>query len=147
MPGFQAWGFVVEFYLEVRSWKVSHWMLAVPLCPTPSSPHQIHTSPSRMAEWCLKLTGKEHVWTQANEKSTATCFNALHSLLIYTWFSWWLNGQESTCQCRRFGPNPWVMKIPWRRKWQPTPVFLPGKSHVQRSLVGYSHWVAESDMT
>ena len=34
----------------------------------------------------------------------------------------------------------WVRKIPWRRKWQPTPVFLPGKSHGQRSLVGYSPW-------
>ena len=36
--------------------------------------------------------------------------------------------------------NPWVRKIPWRRKWQPTPVFLPGKSHGQRSMVGYSPW-------
>ena len=36
--------------------------------------------------------------------------------------------------------NPWVRKIPWRRKWQPTPVFLPGKSYRQRSLVGYSPW-------
>jgi len=36
--------------------------------------------------------------------------------------------------------NPWVGKIPWRRKWQPTPVFLPGKSHEQRSLVGYIPW-------
>ena len=34
--------------------------------------------------------------------------------------------------------NPWVRKIPWRRKWQPTPVFLPGESHGQRSLAGYS---------
>ena len=34
--------------------------------------------------------------------------------------------------------RPWVKKIPWRRKWQPTPVFLPGQSHGQRSLVGYS---------
>ena len=34
--------------------------------------------------------------------------------------------------------NPWVGKIPWRRKWQPTPVFLSGKSHEQRSLAGYS---------
>ena len=38
------------------------------------------------------------------------------------------------------GFNPWVGKIPWRRKWQPTPVFLPGKVHGQRSLVGYSPW-------
>ena len=36
--------------------------------------------------------------------------------------------------------SPWVRKIPWRRKWQPTPVFWPGKSHGQRSLVGYSPW-------
>ena len=42
----------------------------------------------------------------------------------------------------------WVGKKPWRRAWQPTPVFLPGESHEQRSLVGYSHWACkESDMT
>ena len=51
---------------------------------------------------------------------------------------WWLNGKESTCQCRRQGFHPWVRKIPWRRKWQPTIVFLPGKPHEQRSLAGYS---------
>ena len=46
------------------------------------------------------------------------------------------------------GFNPWVCKIPWRRKWQPTPVFLPEKSHGQRSLEGYSPWGhTESDMT
>ena len=38
----------------------------------------------------------------------------------------------------RHGFYPWVRKIPWRRKWQPTPVFLPGKSHGQRRLTGYS---------
>ena len=44
--------------------------------------------------------------------------------------------------------NPWVGKIPWRRNWQTTPVFLPGKSHGQRSLVGYSPWGHnESEMT
>ena len=43
---------------------------------------------------------------------------------------------------------PWVRKIPWRRAWQPTPVFLPGESHGQRGLVGYSPWgCTESDMT
>ena len=46
------------------------------------------------------------------------------------------------------GCDPWVGKIPWRRKWQPTPVFLPGKSHGQRSLAGYSPWtLKESDTT
>ena len=54
--------------------------------------------------------------------------------------------KESTCnagdslQCRRPCFDSWVEKIPWRRKWQPTPVFLPGKSHGQRNLVGYSPW-------
>ena len=49
--------------------------------------------------------------------------------------------QGSIClQCGRPGFDPWVGKISWRRKWQPTPVLLPGKSHRQRSLVGYSPW-------
>ena len=51
--------------------------------------------------------------------------------------------KESTCQCRRLkicGLDPWVRKIPWRRKWQPTPVLLPGEAHGQRGLVGYSPW-------
>ena len=50
----------------------------------------------------------------------------------------WLSGKEPTCQCRRLRFDSWVGKIPWRRKWQPTPVFLPGGSHGQRSLAGYT---------
>ena len=41
-------------------------------------------------------------------------------------------------QCRRPRFDPWVRKIPWRREWLPTAVFLPGESHGQRSLAGYS---------
>ena len=56
--------------------------------------------------------------------------------------------KKYTCQCRRWGFEPWVRKIPWRRKWQPNPVFLPAKSHGQRSLTGYSSLVLkELDMT
>ena len=51
---------------------------------------------------------------------------------------WWLSGKESAHQCRRHTFDPWVGKIPWRRKWQPTVVFLPGKSYEQRSLVDCS---------
>ena len=53
------------------------------------------------------------------------------------------SGKESACQERRRKRHkfdPWVGKTPWRRKWQPTPVFLPGKSHGRRSLAGYSPW-------
>ena len=53
---------------------------------------------------------------------------------------WWLSSKEFCHPCRRLGFTPWVRKIPWRRKWQPTPVFLPGKSYGQRSLGGYSPW-------
>ena len=53
---------------------------------------------------------------------------------------WWFRGKEFTCQCRRHGFNPWVRRIPWRRKWQPTPVFLPGRLHWQKSLTGYCLW-------
>ena len=55
----------------------------------------------------------------------------------------WLSGKESTCNPRsrrRCGFDPWVRRILWRRKWQPTPVFLPEKSHGQRILLGYSPW-------
>ena len=49
-----------------------------------------------------------------------------------------ISGKEPACQCRRCGFDPWVGKISWRRAWQPTPIFLPGESHGQRSLAGYS---------
>ena len=55
----------------------------------------------------------------------------------------WLSSKESICKCRRHrrhGFDPWVRKIFWRRKWLPTPVFLPGESQGQSSLVGYSPW-------
>ena len=59
------------------------------------------------------------------------------------YITWWLSDKESACQCRRrkrCGFYPWVEKIPWGRKWQPTPVLLPARSHGQRRLMGYSPW-------
>ena len=59
-------------------------------------------------------------------------------------------GKESACHGGGTGDgfDSWVGKIPWKRKWQPTPVFFPGKPHGQRSLVGYSSKVSkESDTT
>ena len=61
--------------------------------------------------------------------------------VIHVGLPWWL--KESACQCRsyrRFRFNSCVRKITWRRKWQPTPVLLPGKSHGQRSLEAHSPW-------
>ena len=75
-------------------------------------------------------------------------YHSLSSCLSQDWgFPGGAGGKEPTCQCRRckrFKFYPLVRKIPWRRKWQSTPVFLPGESHGQRILVGYSSWVAKS---
>ena len=53
---------------------------------------------------------------------------------------WWLRQSRICLQCRRPSFDPWVRKIPWRGEWLPTPVLLPGESHEQRSLAGYSLW-------
>ena len=63
----------------------------------------------------------------------------------------WPSGKEFTYHCRglkRCVFSPWFGKIPWNRKWQPTPVFLHEKFHGQRSMVGYSPWgCKDSNMT
>ena len=71
-------------------------------------------------------------------------------LLAWCWQAHYWEGfpggavvKNPSAQCRKYrrhGFSPWVKKIPWSRKWQPTPVFLSGKSHGQRSLAGYSPW-------
>ena len=97
-----------------------------------------------------RLGGGE--WFQ-DDSSTLHLLYPLFLLLLY---QFWLrsgflggaSGKESTCQSRRWGFNPWVGKILWSRKWQPTPEFLPEKFHGQKSLVGYSQWgCKESDRT
>ena len=89
---------------------------------------------------CLKFTVIIHLWF--------FCFGP-HIMAHYAWIlelPRCCSGKESTCKCRRL--HPWVGKIPWNRKWQPTPVFLPGKFHGQRSLVSYSPWgCKELEMT
>ena len=69
--------------------------------------------------WWAAIYGVAQSWTRLKRLSSSS-------------------GKESACQCRRLRFDPWIRKIPWRRKWQPTPVFLPGESHGQRSLAGYS---------
>ena len=53
---------------------------------------------------------------------------------------WWLRRLRICLQCRRPGFDPWIGKVPWRREWLPTPVFLPGEFYGQRHLAGYSPW-------
>ena len=100
-------------------------------------------------------------WLRATKMMTMIATAACHllyitlgiKLLTYNFskgFPWWLSAKESACNAgdclQHSSPrfDPWVRKIPWRRKWQSTPVFLPGKCHWQRSLAGYSPWGRKS---
>ena len=74
----------------------------------------------------------------------------LHFLFLSMNFLGGTNGKEPISQCsrqKRPGFNPWVGNITWRRKGQSTSVFLPGESHGQRSLVGYSSWGCKESNT
>ena len=107
----------------------------------------------------------KHIWSSGGKKSNTWAFVVFKKFQdncdMHLDFKKWLqvfllfgdfpggSDSKSVClQCRRPRYDPCVRKIPWRRKWQPTPVLLPGKSHRQRSLVGYSSWGRkESDRT
>ena len=94
-----------------------------------------------------------HKFISSSWKSNPLCWHLL--LFLHSHFITsikdigllkWLNGKEPACQwrrCKRCWFDPWVEKIPCRRKWQPTPLFLPGKSHGQRNQVGYSPWACK----
>ena len=77
-----------------------------------------------------------------------TIHSTWHVMLLNLILFYFVYSDCKYLQCGRPGFDPQLGKIPWRWKWPPTPVFLPGKSHGQRSLVGYSSWGhEESDMT
>ena len=92
-----------------------------------------------------KKTGRKN-WLGKYFFSAFRCPSPLNNVLELPWifvlsYSWWLGWQRICLQCKKPGFEPWVGKIPWRKVWQLTPVFLPGEFHRQRSLV---HWVAKS---
>ena len=70
----------------------------------------------------------------------------LYVSMLFLGLPMWLSAKEYACQCRIFEFDPWVGKAPCRRQWQPTPVFLPGESHGERSLVGYNPGFAKSQI-
>ena len=87
--------------------------------------------------WCTAVHGVAKSWTFLSDWTTK---------ITTLGFPSGTSGEEPTCQCmrcKRLGFDPWVRKILWRRKWQPTPVFSNGISHGQKSLVGYSPWVSK----
>ena len=98
--------------------------------------HHVTYDPERCRKGSVITKTPPHVWG-----SVCPTFERDPSAVVKTTLM--LQGKESACQCRRCRRHrfdPWVGKTPWRRKWQPTPVFLPGKFHGQRSLAGYGPW-------
>ena len=95
--------------------------------------------------WIILLTYRLK-WNVSNLNSPVSIFNVPPRP-----FPRWCSCKESACQCRTWKRHrfpPWVGKIPYRREWQLTPVFLPGKFHEQRSLRNCSPWgCKESDTT
>ena len=94
-------------------------------------------NPRERGAWWAAVYGVTQSQTWLKRLSSSMC-------IWYMYHIWqvfvpkWLRGRESACQCRRCGFDPRDGKIPWRREWLPTLVFLPGKSHGQRSLMSYS---------
>ena len=81
---------------------------------------------------CKKQTNKQ--------KNARICEAQYSQVCLHTGFPGGSVVKRQPANARRRRFDPWVRKIPWRRRWQPTPGFLPGESHEQRSLVGYSPW-------
>ena len=82
-----------------------------------------------------------HIFPNSSITQTPELPTSLAQVNLHLGFPGGASGKEQTCQCRRCKRrvfDPWVEKIPWRRAWQPTPVFLPGESNGHRRLVGYS---------
>ena len=111
-------------------------------CEGLSKAEWIH--PFSVVSFCSALLRTTHIHTQKNKilcKGRISSFWIEDICLCFLdgELTRWLNGKEFACQCRRWrrlGFHLWIRKIPWRRKWQPTAVFLPGEFHGQRSLVG-----------
>ena len=115
---------------------------------------QPHSPPPPLPPFQMPSRGVKHLIFQSLVLPVSIPFSSIPGAYLYdlptstSGFPWWLSSKEPAYQCRRCGFNSWVRKMPWRKKRQPTPVFLLGKSHGQRNLVGYSPWVCkESDMT
>ena len=82
----------------------------------------------------LEGSGLTHRRTEFEPPSTKNSLHAVPSHVLVA------QVVKSPPECGRPGFNPWIRKVPWRRKWQPTPIFSPGQFHGQRSLAGYSPW-------
>ena len=111
--------------------------------------HKSHYHLSRKSNRINKIPRSNYtkVMIYKNSSQSHSVYQKWTSVIWNLMLSRWCNGKEYIChrsRCNRHRFNLWVRKIPWNRKWQPILIFLPRKFHWQRSLVGYSPGVAQS---
>ena len=123
--------FIFHKHMRARVWDCKTGE-EVGSCSSRHRPFQDHNTETYLVSTCRSMTPSR-----------------VKTLSASLYISGGAGGKEHACRCRRQESDPWVGKIPpWRRKRQPTPIFLPGESRGQRSLVGYSPWGhRESDTT
>ena len=126
---YSLWGSSTDGILQAR---MLEWV-AIPFSRGSSWPGITPESPTLQADSLLSEPNREAFLTYLIYKYLHVVYLTVH---IFPGDS----GKESAYQCGRHGFTLWVRKIPWRRKWQPTPAFLSGKSHGQRNMVVYSPW-------
>ena len=117
---------------------------------TSSQPNRIHSRMRRSFNINKSITITDDInrmkesillFPQVMKKPCVFMVKLCQIRILWVGFPGGASGKEPVCQCRRCkrrGFSPWVRKIPWRKAWQPTPVFLPGQSHGQGSLEGSS---------
>ena len=112
-----------------------HFLLQETFPTQGSNPHLLRLLHLQADSLPTEPSGKPHIYVHV-------CIYVYTNVYIHLY-----NGHANGGDVRDVGDS-WARNIPWRRAWQPTPVFLPGESHGQRSLAGYSQWGhTESDMT
>ena len=159
---------IIKQWKEIdQSWRYTGWTMkvtseqSVTLESAKGSERLSHGKSILGQESSVQRSWGRTVWCASEEEQRGSCcprrsraeregmrsFRPRHRLWVLLWSTQnarlprWLSGKKSACLCRRHKRlqfDPWVGKIPWRRAWQPTPVFLPGESYGQRCLEAYS---------
>ena len=142
-PSNLPWFMDLSFQVPMQSSSLQHWiLLPSAVISTAGCCFCFGSVPSFFLE-LFHHSSPVAYWAPTNLGSKSFSVIPFCLFILFLGFSGFpvvSDGTASARQCGRPGLDPWFRKTPWRRKWQPILVLLPGKFHGQRSLVGYSPW-------